>query len=51
MLTIEKLSEKNLKDVLTTLFPTYQVESQKRFKTPSGKLCISDYYIDTGLDQ
>lgn len=45
MFTIEKLSEKNLFDVLTVLFPTVQ-DIKKRTFHYKGRRMIVDYYLE-----
>lgn len=48
-MNIEKLNEKNLFDVIATLFSEHanKIESQKRIKTKI-RTFIPDYYLDTG---
>lgn len=45
MLTIEKLSEKNLYEVLTTLFPTTEIIKQKSFSNGRRRMIV-DYYME-----
>lgn len=45
-LKIDKLSEKNLLDVLHHLFPIVTSIDKKTFKTKSGKRMIVDYYME-----
>ena len=45
-LTIKKLSERNLQQVLEVLFPQATIVAQKRFKS-EHQAFIADYYIET----
>ena len=46
-LTIEKLSERNLQQVLEVLFPQSTIVAQKRFKS-EYQIFVVDYYFEAG---
>lgn len=51
MLKIEKLSEKNLGEVVTALFPNHKsLTSQKRFRD-SNRTFVVDYFLEVGDDK